>query len=98
MKTGPAVSRNTIRRRLSLEYGLKSCKPARKLRLTQAMKKKRQTLYCLELRFEPVLPCWDTVFAHFDFTDFDYNAILQTIYRAGNKKKPVSYKEYIITQ
>ena len=39
--TGTAVSTKTIQRRLSLEFGLKSCKPARKPRLTEAMKKKR---------------------------------------------------------
>ena len=39
--TGAAVSIKTIQRKLSLEFGLKSCKPARKPRLTEAMKKKR---------------------------------------------------------
>ena len=38
--TGAAVCTKTIQRRLSLEFGLKSCKPARKPRLTEAMKKK----------------------------------------------------------
>ena len=39
--TGTVVSTKTIQRRLSLEFGLKSRKPARKPRLTEAMKKKR---------------------------------------------------------
>jgi len=39
--TGKVVSTKTIQRRLSLEFGLKSCKPARKPRLTEAMNKKR---------------------------------------------------------
>jgi len=41
MGRGTLVSTKMIQRRLSLEFGLKSCKPARKPRLTQAMKKKR---------------------------------------------------------
>ena len=41
MEIGTAVSTKTIQRRSSLEFGLKSCKPARKPSLTQAMKKKR---------------------------------------------------------
>ena len=39
--TGTVVSTKTIQHRLSLEFGLKSCKPVRKPRLTEAMKKKR---------------------------------------------------------
>ena len=38
--TGTAVSTKTIQRRLSLEFGLKLCKPVRKPPLTEAMKKK----------------------------------------------------------
>ena len=38
--TGTVVSTKTVQRRLSLEFGLKSCKPARKPYLTEAMKKK----------------------------------------------------------
>ena len=41
MEIGTAVSRKTLQRRSSLEFGLKSFKPARKPRLTHAMKKKR---------------------------------------------------------
>jgi len=41
MEIGAVVSAKTIQRRLSLDFGLKSYKPARKPRLTQAMKKKR---------------------------------------------------------
>ena len=37
---GNVVSTKSIQRRLSLEFGLKSCKSARKPRLTEAMKKK----------------------------------------------------------
>ena len=39
--TGTVVSTKTIQCRLSLEFGFKSRKPARKPRLTEAMKKKR---------------------------------------------------------
>ena len=41
MERGTVVSAKTIQRRLSLDFDLKSRKPARKPRLTQAMKKKR---------------------------------------------------------
>ena len=41
MDTCTVVSTKTIQRRLSLEFGLKSCKLARNPRLTEAMKKKR---------------------------------------------------------
>ena len=41
IETSTAVSTKTIQRDLSLEFGLKSCKPTRKPRLTQSMKKKR---------------------------------------------------------
>jgi len=41
MERGTLVGTKTIQRRLSLDFGLKSCKPTRKPRLTQAMKKKR---------------------------------------------------------
>ena len=50
METCTAVSTKTIQRRLSQEFGLKSCKSAQKLRLTQAIKKK-----CFGLRQET---CW----------------------------------------
>ena len=40
METGIAVSTQTIKLRLSLEFGIKSCKSAQKPRLTQMMKKK----------------------------------------------------------
>jgi len=40
-ETGSRISRRTISRRLTDEFGLKSRKPARKPRLTQAMKLKR---------------------------------------------------------
>ena len=40
METGSVVSTNTLQRRLFLEFSLKSCKPAIKPCLTQAMKKK----------------------------------------------------------
>ena len=41
MERGTVVSAKMIQRRLSLDLGLKSCKPVRKPRLTQAMMKKR---------------------------------------------------------
>jgi len=41
LERGVAVSRMTVSRRLSREFGLKSYKPARKPRLTPAMKAKR---------------------------------------------------------
>ena len=41
MEIGTVDSAQTIQHRFSLEFGLKSCKPARKPRLTQAMKKYR---------------------------------------------------------
>ena len=41
MKTVTAASTKAIQRRLSLEFGLKSCKPVQKPRLTRTMKKKR---------------------------------------------------------
>ena len=42
--TGTVVSTKTIQCRLSLEFGLKLCKAARKPRLTEAMKKNVWTL------------------------------------------------------
>ena len=39
MKTGPIASSKTIQRKLSLEFGFKSCEPGRKLCLTQTIKK-----------------------------------------------------------
>ena len=39
--TSTVESTKTIQRKLSLEFGIKSCKPARKPRLTESMKKKR---------------------------------------------------------
>ena len=53
MERGTVVSAKTIQRRLSLNFDLKSCKPARKPRLTQAMKKKR-------LEFAKRHASWDT--------------------------------------
>ena len=44
MDTGTAVSTKTIQRRLSLEFGLKSYRPARNPRLTKTMKKNDWTL------------------------------------------------------
>jgi len=44
LERGTLGSTKTIQRRLFLEFGLKSCKPARKPRLTQAMKKKTSCL------------------------------------------------------
>ena len=41
METSTTVRTKTIQRRLSLEFGVKSCKSAQKPHLTQAMKKKR---------------------------------------------------------
>jgi len=41
METGTTVSVKAIQRRLFLDFDLKSCKPARKPRLAQAMKEKR---------------------------------------------------------
>ena len=41
INTGTVVSTKTIQRRLSLKFELKSCKPARKPRLTEALRKKR---------------------------------------------------------
>ena len=38
---GIKISEKTIRRRLSLNFGLKSYRPAQKPRLTEAMKKRR---------------------------------------------------------
>ena len=52
MKTATEASTKAIQRRLSLEFGLKLCKPARKPRLTLAMKKK-----CLD--FAKRHPSWD---------------------------------------
>ena len=40
MKTGTGVSTKTIQRKFTMEFCLKSCKPAGKPRLNQAMKKK----------------------------------------------------------
>ena len=40
IETGTAISTKTSQRKLSLEFDPKSCKPALKLGLTQAMKKK----------------------------------------------------------
>ena len=41
IETGTAVSTKTIQCKLSLEFGLKSCKSTRKSRMTQAVKKTR---------------------------------------------------------
>ena len=44
METGTAVSIKTIQRKFTIEFCLKSCKPAGKPRLNQAMKKKHLDL------------------------------------------------------
>ena len=41
LRKGTDVSISTVSRRLSKEFGLKSCKPTKKTKLTPIMKKKR---------------------------------------------------------
>jgi len=47
LEEGVAVGRITVSRRLSREFGLKSYKPAKKTRLTPAMKAKRYVIFSL---------------------------------------------------